>query len=77
MEMLDAIIRLAITVFEGSELSALSTRKKVWYLLEQVLDTVGEIRAEEMVTNVAIFSDSEESSDDADGSNEQAVDKSK
>jgi hypothetical protein len=63
-EMLDAIIRLSMMIFDDSELSNLSTRKKLWYMLDPILETIGERRALAVGHHKHLFSDSEDSPDE-------------
>jgi hypothetical protein len=63
-EMLDAIIRLSMIVFDDSELSNLDTRKKLWYMLDPILETIGESRNSAFDQRKHPFSDSEDSIDE-------------
>jgi hypothetical protein len=64
LEMLDAVVRLAVMLFEESEWYEYTTRKKVWYLMDSILATIDEQRVYPEAIDKVLPSDSEDSNDE-------------
>lgn len=63
-EFCDALIRVAVLKFKDSELSELSTRKKMWYVLDSACKIIGEKRVSFMLTKERIEVEDTEDDDD-------------